>query len=175
MSEAHQVPQNDYEQESDEVMAWFSRYDDLVAAGELEAMADMAAFPINEVTDDADGFGVVGPCDRDRFLAQMREVIGGAGEVEMESKRRPVFLSRGHPHRPRDPVPRTGHQKGALQHHPTPRRHRLRHPEDEHRGRGPAIRKQRREGLSAARTHLIATRRQLRQTDPEPPSQDEDI
>ncbi|MGH3544819.1 MAG: nuclear transport factor 2 family protein [Mycobacteriales bacterium] len=94
MSETHQVSQDGYEQETREVMAWFSRYDGLVAAGELEAMADMAVFPINEVTDDADGFGVVGPCDRDRFLAQMREVFGGAGEVEMESKRRPVFLSR---------------------------------------------------------------------------------
>ncbi len=48
-------------------------------------------------------------------------------------------------------------------------------PEDEHHGRGPAIRKNRRDGLSAARTHRIATRRQLRQTDPEAPSQDEDI
>lgn len=84
-----------YERERDEVLAWFARYDGLVAAGDLEAMADMAAFPINEVTDDAQGFAVVGPCDRARFVEQMRQVVGGAGEVAMESDRRPVFLTRG--------------------------------------------------------------------------------
>lgn len=81
------------EQEIREVLDWFARYDALVAAGDLEAMADMAAFPINEVTDDADGHGIAAPCDRERFLAQMREVVGGAGEVEMSSARHPVFLS----------------------------------------------------------------------------------
>ncbi|MFF5258620.1 hypothetical protein ACFY4C_06725 [Actinomadura viridis] len=83
-----------YEQETREVLEWFERYDALVAAADLDAMADQAAFPINEVTDDADGFGVVGPCDRDRFIAQMREVVAGSGAVQMESTRRPIFLSR---------------------------------------------------------------------------------
>lgn len=81
-------------EDTEEVLAWFARYDTLVAAGDLEAMADMASFPINEVTDDAGGFGVTGPCDRDTFLAQMREIVGGAGEVSMESVRHPIFLSR---------------------------------------------------------------------------------
>lgn len=81
------------EQETGEVLAWFERYDALVAAGDFEAMADLAAFPLNEVTDNTDGHGVAGPCDRERFVAQMRDVVGGAGEVTMESTRHPVFLS----------------------------------------------------------------------------------
>jgi hypothetical protein len=48
-------------------------------------------------------------------------------------------------------------------------------PEDEHHGRGEAIRKARRDGLHAARANRIATRRQMRQTHPETPSPDEDI
>jgi hypothetical protein len=48
-------------------------------------------------------------------------------------------------------------------------------PEDEHHGRGEAIRKARRTGLSAARANRIATRRQMRQTHPDPTSPDEDI
>lgn len=82
------------QEDTDEVLRWFARYDELVAAGDLEAMADMASFPINEVTDDAGGLGVTGPCDRATFLEQMREVIGGAGEVSMKSTRHPIFLSR---------------------------------------------------------------------------------
>jgi len=80
--------------DAEEVLTWFTRYDGLVAAGDLDAMADMASFPINEVTDDAGGFGITGPCDRAKFLEQMREAVGGAGEVSMESTRHPVFLSR---------------------------------------------------------------------------------
>jgi putative transposase len=48
-------------------------------------------------------------------------------------------------------------------------------PDDEHHGRGEAIRKARREGLHAARATRIATRRQMRHTHPETPSPDEDI
>lgn len=40
-------------------------------------------------------------------------------------------------------------------------------PDDEHHGRGKAIRKARREGLDTARTNRIATRRTMRQTHPE--------
>ncbi|PIB75214.1 hypothetical protein [Mycolicibacterium brumae] len=77
-----------------EVLAWFAAYDRLVAARDLDAMADMAVFPLNEVTDDADGFGVTSDCDRERFLAQMRENLGASGEVTMASTRTPTFLSR---------------------------------------------------------------------------------
>ncbi|MBT2484168.1 MULTISPECIES: nuclear transport factor 2 family protein [unclassified Microbacterium] len=76
-----------------EIFDWFARYDDLVRAGDLEAMADMAAFPLNEVTDDAAGHGVTAPCDRERFIAQMREVVGADGGGEMTSTRHPIFLS----------------------------------------------------------------------------------
>lgn len=48
-------------------------------------------------------------------------------------------------------------------------------PDDEHHGRGEAIRKARRDGLQAARDTRIATRRQMRHTNPEPTSPDEDI
>ncbi|MFC5064524.1 nuclear transport factor 2 family protein [Actinomycetospora atypica] len=95
MMETEQVPAG-YDAsgaEVAEVLAWFERYDALVAAGDLEAMADVAHFPLNEVTDDAAGHAVVGPCDRERFLAQMRETVGSAGEVSSRSTRHPVFLS----------------------------------------------------------------------------------
>ncbi|MDZ5078184.1 hypothetical protein [Nesterenkonia sp. HG001] len=83
----------EFERETREVMEWFERYDALAAAADVESMADQAAFPINEVTDDAEGFGVVGQCDRGRFIAQMREVLAGVGGVQMDSVRRPIFLS----------------------------------------------------------------------------------
>lgn len=76
-----------------EVLAWFDRYDSLVGRGDVEAMADMAVFPLNEITDDADGFGIVGTCDRARFLDQMRAAVGDGGDVTMESTRHPIFLS----------------------------------------------------------------------------------
>jgi hypothetical protein len=82
-----------YTREREEVLGWFERYDALVAAADVEGMADQAAFPLNEATDDAEGFAVVGPCDRDRFVAQMREVVAGAEEVTMTSVRQPIFVS----------------------------------------------------------------------------------
>lgn len=48
-------------------------------------------------------------------------------------------------------------------------------PDDEHHGRGDTIRKARTAGLAAARTHRIATRRELRQDQSHQPSPDEDI
>ncbi|MGH3632191.1 MAG: integrase core domain-containing protein [Sciscionella sp.] len=47
-------------------------------------------------------------------------------------------------------------------------------PEDEHYGRGETIRKARRDGLTAARAHRIATRRSMRQDQPQQASPDED-
>jgi hypothetical protein len=76
-----------------EIDDWFARYDALVAAGDLDGMADQAVFPLNEVTDDAAGLGVVSATSRERFLAQMREAGVGAGAVDMRSTRTPVFLS----------------------------------------------------------------------------------
>jgi hypothetical protein len=79
-------------QQRQEIDDWFARYDALVAAGNVEAMADQAMFPINEVTDDQ-GFGLVSATDRERFIVQMREAGIGAGEVDMRSTRTPIFLS----------------------------------------------------------------------------------
>lgn len=95
MVETEQVPAGHEASEAEvaHVLAWFERYDALVAAGDLEAMADAAHFPLNEVTDDAQGYAVVAPCDRERFLAQMRETVGSAGEVSSRSTRHPHFLS----------------------------------------------------------------------------------
>ena len=76
-----------------EIEDWFAHYDALVAAGDLEGMADQAVFPLNEVTDDAEGLGVVSATVREQFVAQMRAAGVGAGAVEMRSSRTPVFLS----------------------------------------------------------------------------------
>jgi len=78
-----------------EILDWFATYDARVKAGDLEGMADIAAFPLNEVTDDAAGLAVVGPCDRGRYIAQMEQVVGGSEEVEMSSTRHPIFLAPG--------------------------------------------------------------------------------
>ena len=75
-----------------EVLDWFAQYDRLAASKNLDAMADMAAFPLNEVTDDAHGHGMAGLLDRSRYLAQMAQVISD-DEVTMESRRQPIFLS----------------------------------------------------------------------------------
>jgi SnoaL-like domain len=79
--------------EVDEVLAWFDRYDQLVSEKNLDGMADMAAFPINEVTDDGAGNGVATSCDRDRFVAQMQQQMAGGGELQITSTRHPIFLS----------------------------------------------------------------------------------
>ena len=75
-----------------EVLDWFAQYDRLAASKDLGAMAEMAAFPLNEVTDDATGHGMAGLLDRSQYLAQMAQVISD-DEVTMESTRQPIFLS----------------------------------------------------------------------------------
>lgn len=75
------------------VAAWFERYDALAAANDYEGMADVAVFPLNEVTDDGKGNASATQLDRAAYLAQMAEVMGGAGEYTMESTRTPHFLS----------------------------------------------------------------------------------
>ena len=79
--------------EVDQVLAWFDRYDQLVSERNLDEMADMAAFPINEVTDDGAGNGVASSCDRDRFVAQMQQQTAGGGDLQITSTRHPIFLS----------------------------------------------------------------------------------
>lgn len=78
------------------VTAWFEKYDVLAAKQDFEAMADMAMFPLNEVTDDGAGNGQAEQCNRDQYLAQMERVMGGSSEdVTMESTRTPHFISDG--------------------------------------------------------------------------------
>jgi SnoaL-like domain len=81
------------EAEVNEVLAWFDKYDQLVSEKNFDGMADMAAFPINEVTDDGAGNGVASSCDRDRFVAQMQQQMAGGGEPQITSTRHPIFLS----------------------------------------------------------------------------------
>ncbi|MDG4667825.1 nuclear transport factor 2 family protein [Mycobacterium sp. 236(2023)] len=71
-----------------DVLAWFDRYDALAVGKDIEAMADQAMFPLNEVTD-----GFAASCDRDKFVAQMTEQLGGSGEVSMNSVRTPHFIN----------------------------------------------------------------------------------
>jgi opacity protein-like surface antigen len=75
------------------VQAWFKRYDALVAGQDYEGMADQAVFPLNEVTDDGKGNAKASQFDRAGFVVQMAEVMGGGGDVTMETTRTPYFLS----------------------------------------------------------------------------------
>jgi hypothetical protein len=72
----------------DEVLEWFARYDALAVDKQIEAMADQAMFPINEVTD-----GRAESCDRARFVAQMAEQVGAAEDLTMDSVRTPHFIN----------------------------------------------------------------------------------
>ena len=72
----------------DSVLDWFTRYDALAVAKDIDAMADQAMFPLNEVSDIK-----AQSCDRARFVAQMAEQLGGTGEVTMESVRTPHFIN----------------------------------------------------------------------------------
>ncbi|MEU4762208.1 nuclear transport factor 2 family protein [Actinosynnema sp. NPDC023794] len=69
------------------VLAWFEQWDALAVAKDVEAMADMALFPVNAVTD-----GSAQSWDRARFLTDMRATLGD-GDVRMESVRTPVFIN----------------------------------------------------------------------------------
>ncbi|MFD1146791.1 nuclear transport factor 2 family protein [Saccharothrix hoggarensis] len=69
------------------VLAWFEQWDALAVAKDVEAMADMALFPVNAVTD-----GSAQSWDRERFLYDMAASLG-EGDVRMESVRTPVFVT----------------------------------------------------------------------------------
>lgn len=76
------------------VLAWFETYDALVACRQFEAMADMAMFPLNEVTDDGQGAGIANQCTREEFISQMAEVMGAPSNgVSWRSTRTPHFIS----------------------------------------------------------------------------------
>ena len=69
------------------VLAWFEQWDALAVAKDVEAMAGMALFPVNAVTE-----GSAQSWDRERFLADMAANLGD-GDVRMESVRTPVFVN----------------------------------------------------------------------------------
>ena len=77
---------------------WFETYDAHSSAPtpeNVERMADMAAFPLNLVTDGSDGDGWTGQWDRAEYTGAMNAVMGGAegGDLAFESVRTPFFLS----------------------------------------------------------------------------------
>jgi hypothetical protein len=72
---------------------WFRRYDALAAAGDAEGTADLAMFPLNTVTDDATGEGSARQLTRAEYVEMMRGVLGAGGDVTMESRRTPYFLT----------------------------------------------------------------------------------
>lgn len=85
------------DQDNRDLEAWFARYDGHAAKADVEAMASMALFPLNLVTDDAaPGSGVTRQWSREEFVRTMSAVMGDGGgeEVHFESRRTPHFLSR---------------------------------------------------------------------------------
>ncbi|RZS37546.1 hypothetical protein EV193_105102 [Herbihabitans rhizosphaerae] len=81
------------EQDVASVLAWFADYDALAGKVDVEGMADKALFPINTVSTGPDGTGAAESWDRATFVQKMTEIMGGAGDVEMDSTRTPHFLS----------------------------------------------------------------------------------
>ncbi len=77
------------------VEAWFREYDALAAKVDIEKLADLAVFPLNVVSDNAAGEAAAAQWTREQYMATMAQVMGGAGDVRMESVRTPHFLSAG--------------------------------------------------------------------------------
>lgn len=74
--------------------AWFARYDHLSKAGDVEGMADMAAFPLQVVTDDSEGNGYAESWTRDRFVETMAEAMRGTPDnMQMDAVRTPFLLT----------------------------------------------------------------------------------
>ncbi|MEU4690703.1 DUF4440 domain-containing protein [Actinoplanes sp. NPDC023714] len=72
------------------LMAWFDRYDALVRRHDVEAMADMARFPLTVMTSDSAGEYVTQQWDRATFVQTMD---AGAGDLNLDNQRRPFFLN----------------------------------------------------------------------------------
>lgn len=74
--------------------AWFAEYDARSAKRDIGAMAGMAVFPLNLVSDDSAGEGRSAQWDREQFVATMTQVMGeGNEDITFASTRTPVFLS----------------------------------------------------------------------------------
>lgn len=82
------------EEDRRSLAAWFERYDSASATSEIERMAELAAFPLNLVTDDSKGSPWHGQWDREEYVRTMTQVMSGSGgEVSLRSSRTPFFLS----------------------------------------------------------------------------------
>ncbi|MGW5055346.1 nuclear transport factor 2 family protein [Actinokineospora sp. NPDC004072] len=67
-----------------EIHAWFAEYDARAARGDIEGMADLAAFPLNVVTDIPGGTAAAQIWDRAEFIRVMGEVVGEGAELTSE-------------------------------------------------------------------------------------------
>lgn len=77
------------------VEAWFAEYDAHAVNADVERMADMAMFPLNVVSDsDESGNGGAAQQTRQQFVEGMSQVMGDPGELKMESRRTPIFLTK---------------------------------------------------------------------------------
>ncbi|MEV3873697.1 nuclear transport factor 2 family protein [Streptomyces sp. NPDC002454] len=92
-----QLPDAGYAATADDhagVHAWFAEYDAAAARRDVEAMADLAVFPLNLVSDDSASEGASAQWDRQQYVDTMTHVMGdGTEDITFESVRTPVFLS----------------------------------------------------------------------------------
>ncbi|MGO1048852.1 nuclear transport factor 2 family protein [Crossiella sp. CA198] len=99
MTETHVLPTDGagYVPTSEDVasvLAWFAEYDGAAAEVQVERMADMALFPINVVSTDADGNASAAAWTREVFVEKWTEILGGGQDVQTTSVRTPHFLSK---------------------------------------------------------------------------------
>ncbi|MFC7403876.1 hypothetical protein [Georgenia alba] len=93
-------------EEQDSLAAWWETYDGLAERSAVARMAELATFPVNVVSDDAEHRPHCGQWDRDHYVSTMSRVMGApdgaaasdpdaAGptpEGTFESIRTPLFL-----------------------------------------------------------------------------------
>ena len=77
---------------TDELLAWFDRYDSHARHHDTGAMADMALFPLMVMTDDSAGECVAQTWDRATFIQAMSMAGADTATVEFDNRRSPVFL-----------------------------------------------------------------------------------
>jgi hypothetical protein len=80
------------EQQVNDLLAWFAEYDAHAAKGDVEAMANMAHFPLVVMTNDSAGECVAQQWDRATFVAAMGMATGDGSAPSLDNHREPVFL-----------------------------------------------------------------------------------
>jgi ketosteroid isomerase-like protein len=83
------------EHDTQSLLEWFARYDELVRRNDTEAMADMALFPLIVMTNDSAGDCVTQEWDRETFVQAMAMNMEGSDPAAMDfvNEREPVFLN----------------------------------------------------------------------------------